>query len=102
MEPMAVETVDDVTPEWMTAVLEQNGVGATVRSVSAEPVGTGQMGSCYRLLIDYAAGDGPDRGPRRESPHRSPEASRSVNSGTGAKRASTAKSPTGSTINPAD
>ena len=61
MEPAAVETVDAVTREWMTSVLQQNGVGATVHCVSTEPVGTGQMGSCYRLQIDYAAGGGPDR-----------------------------------------
>ncbi|WP_168214790.1 phosphotransferase [Mycolicibacterium sp. ELW1] len=29
--------------------------------MTTEPVGTGQMGSCHRLFIDYAAGDGPDR-----------------------------------------
>lgn len=57
----AIETVDDVTPKWTTAVLAQNGIVATVATVTPEPVGTGQMGSCYRLLIDYSAGDGPDR-----------------------------------------
>jgi hypothetical protein len=61
MEATAVETADAITPEWTTAVLEQNGVPATVRRVTTEPVGTGQMGSCHRLFIDYAAGDGPDR-----------------------------------------
>ncbi|MDT5184122.1 MAG: hypothetical protein QOI29_2280, partial [Mycobacterium sp.] len=40
-----METVDAITPEWTTAVLEQNGVPATVRRVTTEPVGTGQRGS---------------------------------------------------------
>ena len=61
MEAAAVQTVDDITAEWTTAVLEHNGVAATVRSVTTEPVGTGQMGSCHRLFIDYATGAGPDR-----------------------------------------
>jgi hypothetical protein len=59
MEATALESVDAVTPEWMTAVLAQNGIAATVCRVTAEPVGNGQMGSCYRLFIGYDAGDGP-------------------------------------------
>jgi hypothetical protein len=61
MEPTAVETVDGITPDWTTAVLELNGIAAAVRRVTPQVVGTGQMGSCYRLLIDYAAGEGPER-----------------------------------------
>jgi Ecdysteroid kinase-like family len=61
MEAAAVESVDDVTPEWMTAVLAQNGIVANVSRVLTEPIGNGQMGSCYRLFIAYDAGDGPDR-----------------------------------------
>jgi len=61
MEATALESVDAVTPEWTTAVLAENGIAATVSRVTTEPVGTGQMGSCYRLFIGYDAGDGPDR-----------------------------------------
>jgi hypothetical protein len=61
MEALAVATVEAITPEWTTAVLEHNGLRATVRRVTTEPVGTGQMGSSYRLFIDYAAGNGPHR-----------------------------------------
>jgi Ecdysteroid kinase-like family len=61
MEATALESVDDVTPEWTTAVLAQNGIAATVCRVFAVPVGNGQMGSCYRLFIGYDAGDGPER-----------------------------------------
>ena len=61
MEATALESVDAVTPEWTTAVLAQNGIAATVCHVSTEPVGTGQMGSCYRLFIGYDVGEGPDR-----------------------------------------
>jgi hypothetical protein len=61
MEATALESVDDLTSEWTTAVLAQNGIAATVSRVSAVPVGNGQMGSCYRLFIGYGDGDGPDR-----------------------------------------
>ncbi len=61
MEAMALESVNAITPEWTTAVLAQNGVVGTVCQVTTEPVGTGQMGACFRLIIGYAAGDGPDR-----------------------------------------
>jgi Ecdysteroid kinase-like family len=61
MEATALESVVEVTPEWTTAVLAQNGIVATVCRVTAEPVGTGQMGSCYRLIIGYDAGVGPNR-----------------------------------------
>jgi hypothetical protein len=61
MEATALESVDGVTPEWTTAVLAQNGIAANVCRVLTVQVGTGQMGSCYRLFIDYDAGDGPDR-----------------------------------------
>jgi hypothetical protein len=61
MAANAVETVDAITAEWTTAVLEQAGLYCTVGKVTAEPVGTGQMGSCYRLRIQYGAGEGPHR-----------------------------------------
>jgi hypothetical protein len=61
MEATALESVDDLTPEWMTAVLAQNGIAATVCRVFTVPVGNGQMGSCYRLFIGYGAGGGPAR-----------------------------------------
>ena len=44
-------TVEDLTAAWLSEVL-----GREVRSVSAEPVGTGQMGASYRLTLDW---DGP-------------------------------------------
>jgi hypothetical protein len=55
MEATALESVEDLIPEWMSAVLAQNGIAATVCRVRAAPVGNGQMGSCYRLFIGYDA-----------------------------------------------
>jgi hypothetical protein len=39
-------SVEDITAAWLTAAL-----GAEVASFTAERVGTGQMGSCYRLIL---------------------------------------------------
>ena len=48
-----------MTPEWITSVLAGAGVIARVGKVRVEPIGTGQMGSCFRLYPDYGEGDGP-------------------------------------------
>ena len=40
----------DVTPEWLGSAL-----GADVRTVDAEPIGTGQTGATYRLTVTYAS-----------------------------------------------
>jgi len=62
MEFVEVATsIADVTPGWLTAVLAANGVEAEVASIAPEPIGTGQMGCCYRLKIDYARVAGPGR-----------------------------------------
>jgi hypothetical protein len=53
----------DVTPEWLTAVLTDSGAlgaGASVRSLSFEPVGTGQMADTVRVTITF---DPPGAGP---------------------------------------
>lgn len=60
-EPAVIETVEQIDAEWLTTVLGRAGVAATVRSVTPERVGTGQMGSCFRLRVEYADGDGPAR-----------------------------------------
>lgn len=60
----STRVVDDVaglTPEWLTDVLAHSGHEGIVRAVTARPVGTGQMGSTYRLDIEYARGGGPTR-----------------------------------------
>lgn len=44
IEPVAA--IEDLTASWLTAAL-----GADIQAVSAEPVGTGQMGTCYRLAL---------------------------------------------------
>lgn len=56
-----VSNVGQIDSHWLTAVLRASGLAVTVRGVESEPIGTGQMGSCFRLTIDYADGDGPRR-----------------------------------------
>jgi hypothetical protein len=51
--------IADITPQWLTSVLRNEGVEAEVAAITATPIGTGQIGSCYRLTIDYARGTGP-------------------------------------------
>ncbi|KAA1416412.1 phosphotransferase [Nocardioides humilatus] len=46
MSVLPVASVDELTPDWLTAAL-----GREVSDVSATPVGTGQMGACYRLVL---------------------------------------------------
>ena len=46
--------VTAITPDWMTAVLRAAGHAGIVESVSAHPVGTGQVGDSYRLELTYA------------------------------------------------
>lgn len=53
-------SVDELTPEWCTAALASSTGGATVTSVAATALGTGQMADTYRLSLGYEpAGAGP-------------------------------------------
>lgn len=47
MNAPLVTTVEEITPAWLSLAL-----GAEVRAVDAMPVGTGQIGTCYRLTLD--------------------------------------------------
>lgn len=46
---------NDVTPEWLTKLLVQHGYNARVCAVSAERIGTGQVGATYRFALSYEA-----------------------------------------------
>lgn len=50
--PAAVATPDELTAEWLTATLAACGTPIEVTSVAYTPIGTGQMGSSYRLSIE--------------------------------------------------
>ncbi len=47
-----VDDPSDLTPAWLTHALRSAGHDATVHAVTVEPVGTGQMGSSFRLTLD--------------------------------------------------
>ncbi len=58
-DPPIVDDPRLITPAWLTSALAVSGLDAQVGRVAHSPVGTGQMGSCYRLMISYETGDGP-------------------------------------------
>jgi len=54
-------SLDDLTPEWMTAALGQHGIDATATLVTPETIGeaAGANGVTMRLKVAYAAGSEP-------------------------------------------
>jgi hypothetical protein len=55
------DTVADLTPSWFTSVLRAGGTipdEHAVTSVTAKPIGTGQVGLVVRAVLEH---DGPDR-----------------------------------------
>ncbi|RAY16228.1 hypothetical protein DPM19_04835 [Actinomadura craniellae] len=51
MNTAVVDAPEGLTPEWLSEVLH-----APVTAVTWEAVGSGQIGACYRLLLDGGAG----------------------------------------------
>ena len=47
-------SLDQLTAPWLTGCLARNGIAAKVAAVTATPIGTGQVGATYRLVLDYA------------------------------------------------
>jgi hypothetical protein len=63
-QPALVRRPEELTPEWLTAVLSGSDLlaaGSSVESFSVEPVGTGQMGDTVRIRYRTAPGDGAER-----------------------------------------
>ena len=63
-QPALVRRPEELTPEWLTAVLSGSDLlaaGSSVESFSVEPVGTGQMGDTMRIRYRTAPGDGAER-----------------------------------------
>ncbi|MCU0311729.1 MAG: ecdysteroid 22-kinase family protein [Acidimicrobiales bacterium] len=52
--PPVCDAPEDLTPEWVTAALATRDITTPVTGVRFERVGTGQMGTSYRLWLDYA------------------------------------------------
>lgn len=53
--PLSAYTVDDLTPETVSAMLRTSSGDVAVEKVDASPVGTGQMANSYRLELAYAS-----------------------------------------------
>jgi aminoglycoside/choline kinase family phosphotransferase len=58
-DPAVVDDLDQLTPTWFDRVLGTTGTRSAIRSVTTEPVGTGQMASTVRAHLEL--GDGTDR-----------------------------------------
>jgi aminoglycoside/choline kinase family phosphotransferase len=58
-EPAVVDDVDQLTPAWFDTVLGTRGTRSAIRSVTTEPVGTGQMAATVRARL--VLGDGTER-----------------------------------------
>jgi Phosphotransferase enzyme family len=54
----AVDDPEEITAEWLTAVLRSVGHDCTVRGVRRERIGTGQIGASYRLHLDLECAAG--------------------------------------------
>ncbi len=52
--PPVCDAPEELTPEWVTAALATRDIATPVTGVRFERVGTGQMGTSYRLWLDYA------------------------------------------------
>lgn len=50
-------SIEQLTPTWLTAALSSSGANRRVRDVAATPIGTGQIGSTYRMTIRYDEAD---------------------------------------------
>jgi hypothetical protein len=58
---LAIPTPESIDVEWLGAALRAAGVaGADVRSFSAERVGTGQIGRCFRYRLELGGRPGPE------------------------------------------
>lgn len=51
--------IGGLTPDWLTAALRAHGRDVVVDTVTATPVGSGQMAGSYRLSLTTSAGDLP-------------------------------------------
>ncbi len=51
-----VDRPEELTPDWLTAALRSAGHAVTVTTVATQPIGNGQVGANYRLLLQ---GEGP-------------------------------------------
>jgi hypothetical protein len=49
----ACDSPDELTPEWLTAALHEAGFTGTITEAEVERIGTGQMGTSYRVTLGW-------------------------------------------------
>ncbi len=57
--PGPIDGVEELTAEWLTAALQSAGHDLTARTVTATPIGVGQIGANLRLVVDWVGTPGP-------------------------------------------
>lgn len=45
---------DDITREWLSAVLSSSNTPLRISEMNVAAIGTGQTGATYRVSVDYA------------------------------------------------
>ncbi len=56
MTDQPILTPDDITPEWVTQLLQSSGYDTRVSDVSVQQIGTGQVGATYRFSLTQSGG----------------------------------------------
>jgi hypothetical protein len=54
-----IPSEENLEPAWLSEQLAANGIEAKVKSFRKRRIGTGQIGKCLRLTLDYAPGADP-------------------------------------------
>lgn len=55
----AVRTLAQIDAAWIQYLLNEKGIETQISKATATPIGTGQVGATYRLILEQS-GDGPD------------------------------------------
>ncbi len=58
--PSVIDSVEEITPEWLTAAFRHGGRDLHVAEVRSERIGTGQMGATFRAHLVFDGASGPD------------------------------------------
>ncbi|MEQ1548441.1 MAG: phosphotransferase [Chakrabartia sp.] len=49
---------EDISPQWVSALLKAHGHDAEVKAITSTPIGTGQVGATYRFVLEYSGNHG--------------------------------------------
>lgn len=52
---LPVVSRDEITPEWLTAILRDKGHDVSIAAIEMKAIGTGQVGATYRIRLEFSA-----------------------------------------------